>query len=170
MRAGSTTGAIVDDAEVTLRGGPLGRTVVPFDPDANQYRLDGFQWVEGFRLEVVRGTDLLDGSIDAPGETLISDPIADSTFRRADAQPMIIRWKDARNGLAATTNVRLEKAKLERSIPQGIFEMRVEPGELQANDKERVRLERSNEVNLAGGSAGSVLSASTSHSIEFRVE
>lgn len=170
VRAGSSTGAVVENAEVTIRGGTLGRTVVPFDVDANQYRLDGFQWVEGFRLEVVRGADLLDGSIDAPGETLISDPISDSTFRRADAQPLIIRWKDARNSVAATTNVRLEKAKLERSIPQGIFEMRVEPSELQANDKERVRLERSNEVNLAGGGAGSVLSASTSHDIEFRVE
>lgn len=170
VRAGSMTGDVVGNAEVSIRGGALQKTVVPFDADSNQYRLDGFQWVEGFRLEVVRGSDLLDGSIDAPGESLITDPVNDSTFRRADAQPLIVRWKDARGGVATTTSVRLDKAKIDRTIPQGIFELRVEPSELTANDKERVRLERSNEVTLAGGRPGSVLSASTDHSIEFRVE
>ncbi|MFZ5441734.1 MAG: hypothetical protein ACOZQL_17155 [Myxococcota bacterium] len=170
VRAGSMSGAIVEDAEVSIRGGALQKTVVPFDRDSSQYRLDGFQWVEGLRLEVVRGSDLLDGSIDVPGETLITDPINDSTFRRADGQPLVVRWKDARGSPATTTGVRLEKAKLDRTIPQGIFEFRVEANELVANDKERVRVERSNEVTLAGGAAGSVLSAATDHSIEFRVE
>src|SRR4051812_48835906 len=60
IREGSSTGAVVKDAEVAIRGGALGRTIVGYDDPRDQYRLDGFTWVEGFRLEVIRGRDLLD--------------------------------------------------------------------------------------------------------------
>ncbi len=170
VRQGSMTGDIVTNAQVAIRGGALDRTVLPFDDGPNQYRLDGFRWVEGFRLEVIRGNDLLDGAIDAPGASLITAPISDSTFRKADGQPLIITWKDDRGALARNTQVRLDKANVDRSIPEGVMELRVDPADLKVDAKEKVRLERSNEVNLAGGAAGSVLSASTNHEIEFRVE
>lgn len=170
VRAGSSTGDLVKNAEVAIRGGSLGRTIVPYEDPRDEYRLDSFTWVEGFRLEVVRGTDLLDGSIEAPGATLITDPLSDTTYRRADGPPLIIRWKDGRNAGASAIQVRLEKAKIDRAIPAGILEMRVEPSELIVTDKEKVRVERSNEVSLAGGAPGSVLSAGTEHEIEFRIE
>lgn len=170
VRAGSSTGDVINNAEVAIRGGALGRTLVPWDDGKNQYQLDGFTWVEGFRLEVVRGNNLLDGSIEAPGATLITDPIDGSTFRRADGLPLSIRWRDSRNASAASTQLRLDKAKIDRALPQGIYEVLVAPDDLRVDDKEKVRVERSNEVALAGGAAGSVLSASTEHSIEFRVE
>ncbi len=169
VREGSSNGAIVKNAEVAIRGGALGRTLVTYDDNREQYRLDGFTWVEGFRLEVIRGDDLLDGSIDAPGATLIVDPISDSTYRRADG-PLIIRWRDGRNAPAGSTQLRLEKAKIDRSIQEGVTDLLVDPNELVVTDKEQIRLERSNQVSLAGGVAGSTLSASTEHSIEFRVE
>lgn len=170
VRAGSSTGELVKNAEVAIRGGALGRTIVPWDDQHGQYRLDSFTWVEGFRLEIVRGNDALDGSIEAPGSTLITDPVSSSTYRRADGPPLLIRWKDARNGHANTTQLHLDKANLDRSIPSGVLELVVDPSQLTVTDKEKVRVERTNEVSLAGGVPGSVLSASTSHQIEFRVE
>lgn len=169
VRAGASSGDLVKNAEVAIRGGALGRTIVGYDDGKDQYRLDGFTWVEGFRLEVIRGSDKLDGSIEAPGATLITDPISNSTYRRADGAPLLIRWKDERNSPASATQVHLDKANLDRSIPAGIFELRVDPNELRV-DKEKVRVERSNEVALAGGAPGSLLSAGTDHEIEFNVE
>ncbi len=170
VRNGSATGDLVTDAEVAIRGGPLGRTIIPYDAQRDQYRLDSFTWVDGFRLEVLHGKDLLDGSIEAPGATLITDPIGGSTYRRADGPPLVIRWKDSRGALATTTNLRVEKAKIDRPIPTGVYELQVAANELVVDDKEKVRVQRSNEVTLAGGAPGSLLNAQTEHEIEFRVE
>lgn len=170
VRAGSSSGELVKNAEVAIRGGSLGRTLVSYDDQRDQYRLDGFSWVEGFRLEVVRGNDLLDGAIEAPGATVITDPVSDTTYRRADGPPLLIRWRDARGGAAGSTRLRMDKAKLDRAIPAGVFEVRVEARDLVVDDKEKVQVERSSEVQLAGGAPGSTLSASTEHEIEFRVE
>jgi hypothetical protein len=168
VRQGSANGDLVRDAEVAIRGGPLGRTIIPFDDQREDYRLDSFTWVEGFRLEVIRGRDLLDGSITAPGPTLIVDPIAGSTYRRGDGPPLFIRWKDANNQPADSTQLRLDKAKIDRAVNG--HEVAIDSGELVVSDKEKVRVERSSQVSLAGGVAGSTLSASTNHEIEFRVE
>ena len=46
----------------------------------------------------------------------------------------------------------------------------MDQADLRVDPKEKVRVERSNEVALAGGVPGSVLSASTAHEIEFHVE
>ena len=169
VRQGSSSGSIVDNAEVAIRGGALARTIVPFDTNADQYRLDGFLWVEGFRLEVLRGNDLLDGSIEAPGATLITEPISGATYRRADG-PLFIRWRDARGAPPFSASLRLDKAKLTPPVPAGAMEVLVDPAQLVVEDKEEVRVERTNEIPLAGGASGSTLSAATEHRIEFRVE
>jgi hypothetical protein len=170
VREGTSTGDFVGDATVAIRGGPLQRTLVPFDPVVRQYQLDGFSWVDGLRLEILRGKDFVDGSIDTPGATLIVDPVADSTFKRADGQPLVIRWKDARNASAKFTRARVDGANVDRPIPEGTFELRLDPNELSATGKERIRVERTNEVDLVGAASGSVLSATTEHRLEFRVE
>jgi hypothetical protein len=178
VRSGSSTGDIVTNAEVAIQGGALTRTILPYAGNGNgngnggnnQYRLDGFTWVEGFRLEVIRGNDKLDGSIDAPGATLITAPVGNSTFRKADGQPLIVDWKDARSAPAHITQVHFDKANLDRSIPEGVFELRIDPADLKPAADETVRVDRTNEITLAGGSAGSLLSASTNHEIQFRVE
>lgn len=170
VRGGSANGDPMSDAEVAIRGGGLGRTIVPYDADRQDYRLDRFDWVPGIRLEVVRGRDWLDGSIDVPGATLITNPIADSTFKRVDALPLVIRWKDEFGTVAMDTRVRLDKADLERTAPRGALEFIVPVADLRVDDKERVRVRRSNELQLAGGAAGSIITATTEHQIEFRVE
>ncbi len=170
VRAGSSSGELVKNAEVAIRGGSLGRTLVSYDDAKNEYRLDSFTWVEGFRLEVIRGNDRLDGAIEAPGATVITDPISNTTYRRADGPALAIRWKDARGSNANTTQLNLDKAKIDRAIAVGVIDVRLQPSELVVTDKERVRVERSNQVQLAGGATGSTLSAGTEHEIEFRVE
>lgn len=170
VRSGSATGNLVTDAEVAIRGGALGRTLIPYDGQRDQYRLDAFTWVEGFRIEVIRGNDRLDGSIEAPGATLITNPVGGSTFRRADGPPLFIRWKDERGAPASITSLRLDKAKIDRAIPAGVMEVQIATSDLVVDDKEKVRVQRSNEVSLAGGGAGSLLSAQTEHELEFRVE
>lgn len=169
VRAGSATGELVTNAEVAIQGGALGRTIIPYDAGKDQYRLDSFTWVEGFRLEVLRGQDLLDGSIEAPGATVITEPVAGTTYRRADG-PLRIQWRDSRGAGARSTQLRLDKAKIDRSIAEGVIVFDIDPADLVVDDKEQIRIERRNEVSLAGGAAGSVLSAGTQHEIEFRVE
>lgn len=170
VREGSAGGELVKNAEVAIRGGALGRTLVTWDDARDQYRLEGFTWVEGFRLEVIRGRDQLDGSLEAPGATLITDPIFNTTYRRDAGPPLVIRWKDSRNAGAASTQLRMDKANIDRTIPPGAFELVVQQSELVVSDKEKIRLERSNKIELAGGAPGSELSVSTEHSVEFRVE
>lgn len=169
VRQGSSGGDVVTDAEVAIRGGALNRTLVPFDADRGEYRLDAFTWVEGFRLEVVRGKDQLDGSIEAPGATLITEPISGSVFRRGDNRPLVIRWKDERGTGAEKTRLRLEKAKLERDFPMGVWMETVALDSLVVGT-EKVDVTRTNDVDLAGGAAGSTLSATTDHELEFKIE
>jgi hypothetical protein len=170
VREGSSTGAVVSNAEVAIQGGALGRTIVSWDEQREQYRLDGFTWVEGFRLEVIRGKDLLDGAIEAPGATVITDPIFQTTYRRGDGPPLFIRWRDARNAGAQTTRLTMERANIDRTLPAGVFEVAVDPSELVVHSEELIRIDRANEVTLAGGAPGSQLAASTGHRVEFRVE
>jgi hypothetical protein len=170
VRLGSAKGEVVRNAEVVLRGGALPPTPVPFSAGDGEHQLDGFTWVPGIRLEVRRGNDWLDGAIDAPGASLITEPIADSTFRRAGGAPFIVRWKDEFNAVANRTQVKLRTADIIQNPAPGVTELRLSPTSLSSNQDERIDLERSNEVFLIGGSAGSVLSAQTSHSIQFRVE
>lgn len=169
VRQGSSTGEAVNDAEVALRGGALTRTIIPFNADRSEYRLDGFQWVEGFRLEVLRDQDLLDGSIEAPGQTLIANPLSGQTIRKADNQPLVVQWRDGRGTLSTITRLQLEKAKLDRAIQQGVLSERIEAGDLEVGT-EKLQVTRSNEVSLAGGAAGSILSATTDNEVEFKVE
>ncbi len=170
VRSGAPNGDVVTDAEVAIRGGPLGRTLVPYDADREDYRLERFTWVPGIRLEVLRARDVLDGAIDVPGATLITNPISDSTFRRADGPPLVVRWKDEFGVVAQETRVRLDKADIERTSPRGALEFVVPVADLRVDDKERVRVSRRNEIALVGGVAGSILTATTAHQVEFRVE
>jgi hypothetical protein len=170
VRENNGNGNHISNADVALRSARLGRRVLEWDADARLYRLDGFAWDDAFRLEVSRGNDFLDGSIEAPGFTAITSPVADTTYRRSDGVPLVVQWTDQLNRRAARVQIRFDKAGIDTTLGQDGLELRVQPNELRADPRERVRVERTNEVTLAGGRAGSQLSAATQHSIEFRVE
>lgn len=169
IRNSSSEGSFVENAEVALRGGPLARTVLRYVEDERQYQLDGFVWPDAIRLEVLRGADVLDGAIDAPGPTLITNPVSEQTVRRSDG-PLLIQWRDQRNAVVENTHVRLQRADIDRALLGNPLDARVEPNELVVSTRENIRVERSNEVALVGGAAGSVMSAATVHDVDFNVE
>lgn len=168
VRQGSSDGALIDDASVTIRGGALGPTPVPLAKNEHQYQLDGFTWVEGFRLEVTRGDDRLDGSIDAPGATLITNPVEDQVVKASE--PFTVQWRDTRNAPAHDVHLRLQKADVDRTLEPGALDFHLDANALAPTGDETVRVERGNTVELAGGATGSELSAATSHQIHFKVE
>jgi hypothetical protein len=175
VRQGSPTGAVVPDATVTLRGDRLASRTLTFRANAGNggaYVTDGFAWDTNFVLDVKHGDDTLVGSLDPPGASIITAPIAGTTFRRANAIALTIEWKDDIGRRADSTQLTLEKAKVDRRWSNGAepFHVEIEPSALVATDRERINLERTSEVKLAGGTAGSVLRATTSHRIEFTVE
>ena len=158
VRLGSSTGAVVPDATVTLKGNKLADRALTFRDNVGNggaYVADNFAWDSNFAIDVKHGDDNLVGSLDPPGASIITAPIAGTTFRRADS-----------------TKLSLEKAKIDQSWANGAepFHVELEPSQLVANDKERISLDRTSEVNLAGGTAGSVMRATTSHRIEVTVE
>jgi hypothetical protein len=174
VRSGSSTGAIVSDAEVKLRGPKLDSRTLAFSTQGNggAYVLNNFTWDTNFILEVKRGSDNLGASIDPPGASVITAPIAGTTFRLADGKPLAVEWKDELGRRAKSVTLRLEKAKQEETWADSGEPMRFEfaTSRLVKDDKERVELDRTNELTLAGGAAGSTMRATSSHRIEFTVE
>lgn len=175
VRQGSSTGAVVPDATVTLKGNKLEARTLSFRDNVGNggaYVTDNFAWDSNFALEVKHGDDNLVAAIDPPGASIITAPIAGTTFRRADGAALKIEWKDDLGRRADSTRLSLERAKIDQSWANGAepFHIELEPAQLVANDKERISLDRTSEVNLAGGTAGSVMRATTSHRIEVTVE
>lgn len=175
VRLGSATGAVVPDATVTLKGNKLADRTLSFRDNVGNggaYVTDSFAWDSNFAIDVKHGDDNLVGSLDPPGASILTAPIAGTTFRRADGVAMKIEWKDDLGRRADSTKLSLEKAKIDQSWANGAepFHVELEPSQLVANDKERISLDRTTEVNLAGGAAGSVMRATTSHRIEITVE
>lgn len=175
VRQGSSTGAVVPDATVTLKGNKLEARTLTFRDNVGNggaYVTDTFAWDSNFALEVKHGDDTLVGALDPPGASVLTAPIAGTTFRRADGAAMKIEWKDELGRRADSTKLSLERAKIDQSWSNGSEPFHVEllPSQLVANDKERISLDRTSEVNLAGGTDGSVMRATTSHRIEVTVE
>lgn len=172
VRAGSATGAPVTDAQVKLRGSKLEQRTLSANGNSGDYDTGNFAWDDVFLLEVVRGSDALEAALEAPGVTVITAPIASTTFRRADGAPLKIQWKDEKGRRADIANLEFDKANVSDSWANDSepFQVEIEANRLVAEDKERIDLERSNEVSLAGGTAGSLMRATTSHRVEFTVE
>ncbi|MEW6432389.1 MAG: hypothetical protein AB1730_12850 [Myxococcota bacterium] len=174
VREGGATGAVVTNAEVKLRGDKLESRTLAWRDQGNNggvYVLDTFAWDTTFILDVTRGSDTLSAALSPPGASILTAPIAGTTFRRADGVALKVEWKDDWGRRAENTTLSLEKAKIDQSWANGSEPYRVEfaTNRLTA-DKERIELSRSNEVNLAGGSTGSTMRATTTHRIEFTVE
>lgn len=178
VREGHSEGNLINDAVVTIRGNKTGEYNLGWEGisfggfRAGAYLRNELAWDTGWHITVKRGDDGLEAYLEAPGLTTITDPIGGTTFRRADGNPMVVRWKDTDGRRAQIVTVDFDKAdNADRQFSD--FD---DPGEVQleANvlvaDKERLELRRRNEVKLEGGTAGSVMSAETKHRIEFVVE
>lgn len=177
VRQGASDGALITDAVVTVSGDATGEFNLPWEGiqlgnfKAGAYRRGQLAWDTGWVLRVTRGADRLDAYLEAPGVSTITGPIAGTTFKRADAQPLAITWKDDAGRRANVVELKLDHAdQASVTLAKDTLEHDVEPNRLVATDKEKLQLKRRNEIPLAGGAPGSVFSATTEHEIEFVVE
>lgn len=170
VRKGNESGELLDDAEVVIRGGKLKATTVPYDATLRDYRLTGFMWEPALRLEVTRGKDWLDASIDVPGATLVTSPLDGSNYVKGDRQPLIVEWKDEHHIGSATTAVHLQHSGIDRPLPAGTYNLVLEPDELIRGNDEQLLIERRVSVDLFGGALNSRLSAGTTKTVTFNIE
>lgn len=176
VREGNSGGTVITDAVVIVRGDQSGEMALPWTGvqwgsfAAGSYYTRSFAWQTGWHVEVRRGNDRLDAYLEAPGITTITQPIAGTTFSRAAAKPMEILWRDSFDRKAKQVDVDLDKADYKISLADDTHSHLVEPNRLVADGSERIRIERFNEVELAGGTPGSSFRATTRHQIELRVE
>lgn len=168
IREAASSGAPVTDAQVFVTGSKLPRTSIPYLMMDNEYRVEGFGWDETLRLEVVRGSDRVEASVQSPGFSVITAPTQDSTVVRANG--LLVTWRDAGNVPAGIARVRLHRAEIDVTLADDKFQYRIGAEPLVVSDREVVSLERSNEVAPEGGAPGSVISATTTHGINFKVE
>lgn len=175
VREGSSGGSLITDAVVIIRGDKSGESSLSWqgakwgELAVGSYYRSGIPWDTGWSLEVRRGNDRLDGYLVMPGFTTITEPIAGTTFRRAEGKPLVIRWKDSFDRRAKTVTVDLDKADYKRTLADDPLMHEVEPNRL-GTDRHRIQLDRSNEIELAGGTPGSFFRATSKHRIEINVE
>ena len=168
VREAASTGALITDAQVFVTGSKLPKTAIPFAMMSNDYRASGFGWDESLRLTVTRGTDSAESTVQSPGFTVITAPTQDATVVKANG--LLITWRDAGNVPAHIVRLRLERATVDVTLADDKFQYRLTADPLVVIDRENLYLERSNEVAPEGAAPGSVITATTTHSIQFKVE
>lgn len=168
VREAASTGSIVEDAQVFVTGAKLPKTGLPFAMGSNDYRADGFGWDESLKVEVVRGSDRSELNVKSPGFSVITAPAQDGTVVKANG--LLVTWRDANNVPADIARVRLERAQLDVTLADDKFQYRIGAEPLVVTDRENILLERSNEVAPAGSAPGSIISATTTHALQFKVE
>lgn len=168
VREAASYGGLVTDAQVSVTGSKMPKTGLPFAMMSNDYQASGFGWDESLRLEVVRGIDRVEATVQSPGFTVITAPTQDGTVVKANG--LLVTWRDAGNAPANIVRLRLEQADVDVTLADDKFQHRIGADPLVVTDRESVYLERSNEIAPEGGAPGSVISATTTHAIQFKVE
>jgi hypothetical protein len=164
VRQGTSDGALLTDATVTLRGNKTGEFSMPWSGlDVGPFKYGGYYrgkalWDTGWTLRVRRGNDGLDAYVEAPGTTVVTEPIGGTTFRRSEGKPLLVRWKDSENRRAQVVTLDFDKSSgLNLSMQEDRLELLIDQSRLSATNKERLEVRRKNEVSLAGGTPGSTL-------------
>ena len=168
VREAAGYGTLVTDAQVSVTGSKLPKINIPISMNMQEYRADGFGWDESLRLEVVRGSDRLEATVQSPGFSVITAPTQDGTVVKANG--LLVTWRDANNQPSNTVHVVLQRADVDVALAEDKCQYRIAAEPLVVATDEVVYLERSNEVAPEGGAPGSVISATTTHSINFKVE
>lgn len=168
VREAASTGSIVEGAQVFISGSKLPKTGLTFAMGSNDYRADGFGWDDTLKVEVTRGPDRAELMVQSPGFSVISAPAQDGTVVKANG--LLVTWRDANNVPANIARVRLERAQVDVTLADDKFQYRIGAEPLVVTDRETITLERSNEAAPSGSAPGSLISATTTHSIQFKVE
>jgi hypothetical protein len=178
VRNGHAEGPLVKDAVVIARGDRSGELNIAYrdDFELGGIRLGGgfekkqLAWDTGWSIEVKNGDDYLVARLEAPGATIITEPVSQTTYRRTDGRPLPLRWRDEFGHRAKQVTIDFARADYDRTFTEDAFGHDVAPNSLVPEKRERVTITRWNEVGLAGGVAGSVFKAQTAHQIDFIVE
>lgn len=168
VRDGSSQGLVVGDATVTVTGDSTGNLPLSWDGNS-RYSGGGFDWDTGWSIDVKRGDDVLQAYLQAPGITIITNPISATTFTRADGNPLIVKWQDEGHR-AEAVRIELNDSNFRRDLSNDPLELAIPVNSLVPTGNERVEVNRSTEVNLEGGTPGSLFRATTRHRIEFIVQ
>ena len=168
VREAATTGSLVLDAQVFVTGSKMPKTSIPFAMNSMDYRVEGFGWDESLRLEVVRGSDRVEATVQSPGFSVITAPTQDGSVVKANG--LLVTWRDANNVPSDIARVQLQQADIDVTLADDKFQYRIGAEPLVVNDRETVYLERSNEIAPEGAAPGSIISATTTHAINFKVE
>lgn len=176
VRQGSDKGDLITDAVVTMKGDKSGEFNLGWSGmnwggwKAGLYLKQQAAWDTGWSLSVKRGQDELDAYVAAPGVTTITQPIADTTFRRVDGKPFELVWKDGEGRRAEKVHIDFDHSDADLDLDEDTLSHEFEANRLTASDREHVRVTRANTVDLAGGTPGSAFTAESTHQIEFTVE
>jgi hypothetical protein len=146
-------GQNVNDATVIVTS-DLGDATLTRDGDG-QYRGDQGGWGAYFAVDITAGDDWVKGSIEAPDPATVTDPTPDQAFdpHLADGGVVTVAW-DGDPAMDVSVKVHdfdwsgTDDGSLD--VPATAFD----------NESTEVEIERSNQVDLVGGAAGSDLSAS----------
>jgi hypothetical protein len=146
-------GAQVTDATVVVHSDRGDVTLV--HQDGNRYVGTQAGWGGGYAIDVVAGADHLDGSIGAPEPmTLVSpDPTVAIDAHAAANGIVTLRWSGE-----AAESIRVKSKDFDyEGADEGHVDM---PAQGLKDTSQELELRRANSVVLAGGVAGSTLSAS----------
>jgi hypothetical protein len=176
VREGASTGNLITDAVVTVRGAKTGEFNLAWEGvtfgnfTAGAYTKRQLPWDRSWSMTIKRGNDGLDFALEAPGITTITEPLSGANFDRAAGTPLVIKWKDADGVHADTVEIDLSRAGYDQVLTEDTLEHTVEVNRMVAGTGERIDIRRYNDVNLAGGSAGSTFRATTRHRVTFNVQ
>jgi hypothetical protein len=150
----SRDGREVDDAAVVI--GTDGADVALERDGEGRYRGRDGEWSSYYTIEVTAGDDWLDGGLDSPDQPILIDPDPAEAFdpHQAEDGVVLVTW----DGDLALS-VRVKTRDFEWSgADEGGLEI---PAVMFEEDEQEIEISRQNEIDLAGGAAGSFLAVET---------
>jgi hypothetical protein len=155
-------GQVVGDAQVVVKSSSGARAL---SLDGDKYKGGHVGYDRVYELEVVAGADNVRGAAIA-GPTLhrITSPLPGATIQ--PRQDLTIRW--SRDAAADSAHVETKRFKIESTQDVGSFVVLGSniPGKNGQTDEDQVTIIRSTRVGLAGGTAGSEITAKVRNRIE----
>ncbi len=147
-------GQDVTDAEVVI--GTDGADVALELDGEGRYRGFDNEWSSYYTIEVTAGDDWLDGGLEAPDRPELVDPDPAEAFDPHDAADgvVVVTWD---GDLAMSVRVRTRDFEWS-GTDEGSLEI---PANMFEEEDQEIEIDRSNEIDLAGGAPGSSLSVET---------
>ena len=160
-------GAQVKSAVVTLRDEET-EAVFTLEPDGNFYRANiAGAYRRKLELKVERGEDNLDAKLEGPGEHFVSNPFDGTTIELGE-DALTVNWTVSDGIRADEVAITLDGSDYRGETNRDRGEVEV-PRELLRVGDDVIHIERSNSVELDGGTGGSrfTMSYEASASVTF---